>query len=434
MGVSKLGIEKGSSDLSNLEIEKIVSEHFDEVIQRVGKLFSQIVGNESSDIEVSWFNDSCGTDLKSTVSGRERFFEPVIPIYSEDGKKKVLIDSCGLSAYLGVAPSELEAWRDQGNLAERIDQRCRQIASTHLPIEFAKTKLGDILKHPVFPSQCEINDVAACRESNGRIVLFHPQRGLCWDLFGQKPIFKWRGKIGGRTVQVVPGHVFYHLKAGPMRYGKGAYKVCKLAQDLFSQKFVARLSAKYVHGFYEMQRQTKVGMEVLKRLQGTPGVVEQYAAVEAENKKHELGIVIYQRYYRHGDLKKAMDKHRFSSLQKAEISETLLTALAKMHEKRIYHRDLKLGNVLVDQSDLDPKRFDVAISDFDMASVEGKDLKVGCGTLELYAPERMAMHLVKDFSEVTEQSLEMNDVWGMGMILHALLLRKISIGNARSQL
>ena len=75
-----------------------------------------------------------------------------------------------------------------------------------------------------------------------------------------------------------------------------------------------------------------------------------------------------------------------------------------LHEKRIIHRDLKLGNLLLGKS------FDIKIADFGLAAKidhDGEKRRTICGTPNYIAPEVLDKKIGHSY-EV--------DIWSLGVI------------------
>jgi len=91
----------------------------------------------------------------------------------------------------------------------------------------------------------------------------------------------------------------------------------------------------------------------------------------------------------------------------------LIDATIYMHKKHVIHRDLKLGNLLLDDN------MDLKIADFGLAAMiqhEGERKKTICGTPNYIAPEVL-------FDSGKGHSYEV-DIWSLGVIMYTLLVGK----------
>ncbi|TIB01567.1 hypothetical protein E3P96_02363 [Wallemia ichthyophaga] len=91
----------------------------------------------------------------------------------------------------------------------------------------------------------------------------------------------------------------------------------------------------------------------------------------------------------------------------------LIGACQYMHEHSVIHRDLKLGNLFLDES------MNVKVGDFGLAALierEGERKKTICGTPNYIAPEVL-------FDTSNGHSFEV-DVWSIGVIMYTLLVGK----------
>lgn len=95
----------------------------------------------------------------------------------------------------------------------------------------------------------------------------------------------------------------------------------------------------------------------------------------------------------------------------ALIFEQIVSAVAFMHANDVVHRDLKLENILIDNSDA---RHRIKIIDFGFARDCRRDQKVvfECGTPQYMCPDMTRRHSY--FGQAA-------DVWSLGVILFLLL-------------
>jgi serine/threonine protein kinase len=89
----------------------------------------------------------------------------------------------------------------------------------------------------------------------------------------------------------------------------------------------------------------------------------------------------------------------------------IIDSLRYMHQKRVIHRDLKLGNLFL------TSQMDLKIGDFGLATVikqDGERKRTICGTPNYIAPEIL-------FDREHGHSFEV-DIWSLGVIMYTLLI------------
>lgn len=90
----------------------------------------------------------------------------------------------------------------------------------------------------------------------------------------------------------------------------------------------------------------------------------------------------------------------------------LISALKYLHNNKIIHRDLKLGNLFIND------KMELKLGDFGLATkldFDGEKKKTICGTPNYIAPEIL--------DGKTGHSFEV-DVWSLGVIIYTLLIGK----------
>jgi len=110
-------------------------------------------------------------------------------------------------------------------------------------------------------------------------------------------------------------------------------------------------------------------------------------------------------------LKELLKKRkRISELECVLYMTQIIHALKYLHAKRIIHRDLKLGNLLLG------KAFDIKVADFGLAAKiehDGEKRRTICGTPNYIAPEVLDKKIGHSY-EV--------DIWSLGVICYTLLI------------
>ncbi|ODN75912.1 hypothetical protein L202_05897 [Cryptococcus amylolentus CBS 6039] len=106
-------------------------------------------------------------------------------------------------------------------------------------------------------------------------------------------------------------------------------------------------------------------------------------------------------------------RKRYSEPEARYYLVQLIAACQYMHQMNVIHRDLKLGNLFLDEN------MDIKVGDFGLAALiekPGDRKKTICGTPNYIAPEVL-------FDTANGHSFEV-DVWSVGVILYTLLIGK----------
>ena len=103
-------------------------------------------------------------------------------------------------------------------------------------------------------------------------------------------------------------------------------------------------------------------------------------------------------------------RKRLTELEVQSYLLQIISALSHIHSKKIIHRDIKIGNLLISE------KMEIKVGDFGLASkldFEGQRKKTMCGTPNYIAPE------VLDGN--SGHSYEV-DIWSLGVIMYTLLV------------
>ncbi|KAI8380894.1 kinase-like domain-containing protein [Radiomyces spectabilis] len=105
----------------------------------------------------------------------------------------------------------------------------------------------------------------------------------------------------------------------------------------------------------------------------------------------------------------------------------ILDAVAHMHAQNVYHRDLKLENVLLrsEDDDNDGGNFICKVADFGLATRDRYSLEFGCGSTTYLAPEHFeddqSCILRPEDGEFIPYDAAASDAWSLGILLIAFL-------------
>lgn len=96
------------------------------------------------------------------------------------------------------------------------------------------------------------------------------------------------------------------------------------------------------------------------------------------------------------------------------VFSQLLSALYYLHQKGIYHRDLKMTNVLIDE------QRNVKLIDFGFSDNRDQELHSYCGTPSYMAPEIVEKRGYRG---------KHVDIWALGVIVFKLLTGEYAFGS-----
>lgn len=103
-----------------------------------------------------------------------------------------------------------------------------------------------------------------------------------------------------------------------------------------------------------------------------------------------------------------------------EFFTQILSAVEHMHKQGVYHRDIKLENVLLQQIEGDNEidQLVCKVADFGLATRERYSMEFGCGSTSYLAPE----HFVSSTAtHLLPYDAAASDTWSLGILLLALM-------------
>lgn len=112
------------------------------------------------------------------------------------------------------------------------------------------------------------------------------------------------------------------------------------------------------------------------------------------------------------------------------ISKNLLKMIKTMHDLNIIHRDLKLGNIMIDFEDATVKFVNIIDYGFSCNNI-GIAFKLGnCIPVSVGTPLFMAPQLLDgstNRSEFNFDTLKLSDIWSFGIILYLLVSKSVGV-------
>ncbi|EPZ31732.1 Protein kinase, catalytic domain-containing protein [Rozella allomycis CSF55] len=182
------------------------------------------------------------------------------------------------------------------------------------------------------------------------------------------------------------------------------YVTCCTSQKAFAAKAVPKIGLRSKKAKDKLLSEIKLHRELIHE-----NIVKFIRAFEDDN----FVYIILELCENKTCVELLKEKKRLSEPEAKMFFPQILGALQCMHDARIIHRDLKLGNLFI------AKDGEIKIGDFGLATKvndKGERKKTICGTPNYIAPEIL-------FNNDVGHSYEV-DIWSLGVILYTMLIGK----------
>ncbi|KAF7727892.1 hypothetical protein EC973_006891 [Apophysomyces ossiformis] len=206
--------------------------------------------------------------------------------------------------------------------------------------------------------------------------------------------------------------------------GHGAYGCLFLAQSLSTNTYVAvKVLSKAGLDPQQLQLQ-QLEIDIQSSLKH-PSLLALHRVLEDEDY-----IFMVMELCDQGDLfdfvirDQEVNKYREEHLVKQAYMQ-ILEGVEYMHAQNIYHRDIKLENILLkcDEDDEDTSAITCKVADFGLATRDKYSMEFGCGSTTYLAPEHFDGDdsMVQPDGELGPYDSSASDVWSLGILLIALM-------------
>ncbi|BFP40253.1 hypothetical protein FGF1_10980 [Flavobacteriaceae bacterium GF1] len=203
----------------------------------------------------------------------------------------------------------------------------------------------------------------------------------------------------------------YHYNNREHKIGGGSFGTVYKAYDRVLDRHVA-IKVSEVKQLQGKEVSLQVEFDAIKSLAKHPNIANYESVHRFEDGPGIFDYAIMQ-YYPLGNLSNFIKKHDLDEEQKGKILIQILEGLAYLHRKKVVHRDVKPGNILVVDrpgEGIVPKITDFGLSKLAEIQGEGSEFanSFAGGTVQYSSPEQLK-----------GQPLKFNtDLWSFGVIVN----------------
>ncbi|CAI2382443.1 unnamed protein product [Moneuplotes crassus] len=194
------------------------------------------------------------------------------------------------------------------------------------------------------------------------------------------------------------------------KIGQGAYAVVRAGIDSHTnQKVAIKVYDKINLKNPQKRKGVRREIKLLERMQHK-NIIQLYEAFDYEDK-----VYLIMENVQGGSLHsllKSMPNKQLKESDAKKLFFRIASAIEYCHSKSITHRDIKLENILLDESKTEVKLIDFG---FSTCIPNEKKIKIFCGTPSYMAPEIVSK---REFCGPPA------DIWALGVLLYALLCGK----------
>lgn len=191
------------------------------------------------------------------------------------------------------------------------------------------------------------------------------------------------------------------------RIGQGAYAVVRVGlHKVLNQKIAVKIYEKFKLLEPNRRKSVKREIKIMERVDHEC-LAKLYEAFESHKQ-----VFLIMEYVNGGSLHgylKGKPNRQMAEIEAKYVWQQVVFAINYLHSMQVTHRDIKLENILLDET-----RTRVKLIDFGFSTwfPHEKKVKIFCGTPSYMAPEIVSK---------IEYSGPPADVWALGVLLYALL-------------